>query len=89
MTEVVEEPTCDYEIPLMTKSQRVQRLREHLNVSNIKHKDEIMKLPTLKEAHVYCVLYNLSGQQYGPLLENFIRLKFNYIKNKSKFIIIF
>lgn len=68
----------------MDKSQCVQRLREHLNVSNIKHRDEIMKLLTLKEAHVYCVLYNLSGQQYGPLLENFIRLKFNYIKNKSK-----
>jgi hypothetical protein len=84
MTEVVEEPNCDSEIPLMKKSERVQRLREHLKVSSIKHKDEIMKLPTLKEAHMYCVLYNLSGQQYGPLLENFIRLKFNYIKNKSK-----
>ena len=84
MTEVVEEPNCDSEIPLMKKSERVQRLREHLKVSSIKHKDEIMKLSTLKEAHMYCVLYNLSGQQYGPLLENFIRLKFNYIKNKSK-----
>lgn len=39
---------------------------------------------TLKSAHVYCVLHNLSAQQYGPLLERFLRTKFNYIKNKAE-----
>jgi hypothetical protein len=43
-----------------------------------------MKLTTLKEAHTYCVIHGVSAQQYGPLLERFIRTKFNYIKNKAE-----
>lgn len=71
-------------LPTMDKSERVKRLREHLTLSKIKHEEHIMKLSTLKDAHTYCVIHNLSAQQYGPLLEKFIGTKFNYIKNKAK-----
>lgn len=70
-------------IPVMDKTERVRRLREHLALSKINHKDQVMKLATLKEAHVYCVIHDVSPQQFGPLLERFIRTKFNYIKNKA------
>jgi hypothetical protein len=68
----------------MNKAQRVRRLKEHLVSIKIKHKDEIMKLSTLKEAHVYCIIHNVSAQQYGPLLEKYIRTKYQYDKNKAE-----
>lgn len=68
----------------MDKSERVKRLKEHLCLSKVKHEDQIMKLDTLKEAHTYCVINGLSAQQYGPLLERFIRIKFNYMKNRAE-----
>lgn len=68
---------------VMTKGDRVNKLKEHLAHANVKHDARIMQLPTLKDAHVYCVLYAVSAQQYGPLLERFIRTKFNYIKNNA------
>lgn len=68
----------------MNKSERINRLKDHLASSNVKHEIQIMKLSSLKEAHTYCVIHGLSGQQYGPLLEKFIRTKFNYIKNKAE-----
>jgi len=71
-------------IPSMDKTECVKRLREHLTISKVNHKDQIMKLATLKEAHIYCVIHGVSTQQYGPLLERFIRRKFNYIKNKAE-----
>jgi hypothetical protein len=71
-------------LPLMDKSQRVKRLEEHLAISKVKHEDQIMNLATLKEANTYCVICGVSAQQYGPLLEKFIRTKFNYSKNNAK-----
>lgn len=68
----------------MDKRDRVSRLKEHLTLSKINHEEEILKLTTLKDAHVYCVLHKISAQQYGPLLEKFIQNKFNYVKNKAK-----
>ena len=68
----------------MDKEERVKRLMEHLTLSKVDHKDSIMKLATLKEAHTYCVIYKISAQQYGTLLERFIRIKFNYVKNKAE-----
>ena len=64
--------------------EKVERLKEHLALSKVKHEDRIMKLDTLKDAHVYCVIHGISAQQYGPLLERFIQTKFNYIKNKAE-----
>ena len=68
----------------MNKEERVIRLKEHLAISKVKHEEQIMKLTTLKEAHTYCIIHGVSAQQYGPLLERFIRTKFNYIKNKAE-----
>lgn len=68
----------------MNKSESVKRLREHLALSKVKHEDQIMKLDTLKEAHTYCVIHGVSAQQYGPLIERFIRTKFNYTKNRAE-----
>lgn len=67
----------------MTKEERVNKLKEHLVNANVKHDAQVMQLTTLKDAHVYCVLYRVSAQQYGPLLERFIRTTFNYVKNNA------
>jgi hypothetical protein len=79
LTEPVPKPT----LPSVDKAERVKRLREHLALSEVHHEEEVMKLATLKEAHTYCVIHGVSAQKYGPLLERFIRTKFNYIKNKA------
>lgn len=70
-------------LPTMNKIERVKRLKEHLVLSKVKHEEQVMKLETLKEAHIYCVINSVTAHQYGPLLERFIRTKFNYIKNKA------
>ena len=49
--------------------------------SNKIHKEEINKLSTLKEVHIYCKVNNLSGQFTGPAIENYIKNKHNMIKN--------
>jgi len=71
-------------LPTMNKTARVEKLKEHLMLSKIKHEEIVMQLSSLKDAHVYCVMYGLSAQQYGPLLEKYIMLKFGYIKNKAE-----
>ena len=53
----------------------IKRLKDHLALVKIDHKKRIMNLETLKDAHVYCILYNISAQQYGPMLETFIQTK--------------
>jgi hypothetical protein len=68
----------------MNHTDRVNRLKEHLALSNINHEEQILKLSSLKEANIYCIIHGLSAQQYGPLLEKYIRTKFKYIKNKSQ-----
>lgn len=86
-TEIPVEPPIKVDmstLPPMDKSERVKRLREHLALSTVKHEEQVMKLDTLKEAHAYCVIHGVSAQQFGPLLERFIRTKFNYIKNKAE-----
>lgn len=60
---------------------RVQMLKEHLARSMINHENEIIKETTLKDAHIYCILNSVSAQQYGPLLEKYIRIKNNFSKN--------
>lgn len=69
---------------IFNKKDRIRRLKEHLFLSKIKHEIYIMKQRTLKDAHIYCVVHNVSSQQYGPILEKYIRTKFNYVKNNSK-----
>lgn len=71
-------------IQYMDKTERVKRLLEHLTISKINHEDEVMKRDTIKDAIVYCIINGLSAQKYGPLIEKFIQIKYNYIKNKAE-----
>ena len=61
----------------------IEHLTSLLENSSIVHKDEIMKCYTLKEAHIYCKIHKLSGQVTGPLIENFIKEKYNMEKNSA------
>jgi hypothetical protein len=49
------------------------------------HRKTIMKLPSLKDAHIYCKINNLSGQISGPMLEKYIAIKYSMIKNNASF----
>jgi len=57
------------------------KLKHILESSKINHKLEIMKQDNLKDVHIYCKIYGLSGQISGPLIENYIKIKYNMIKN--------
>ena len=48
--------------------------------SNKTHTENIMIQPTLKDAHIYCKINNLSGQFTGPVLEKYIKIKYNMTK---------
>lgn len=58
-----------------------KRLKLILDTSKVNHKEEILKRETLKDAHIYCKLNNLSGQEAGPLIETYMKEKFNMEKN--------
>lgn len=51
--------------------------------SNKIHTKAIMELLTLKDAHIYCKLNNLSGQFTGPVLEKYIKIKYKMTKNNA------
>jgi hypothetical protein len=51
--------------------------------SNKVHTENIMRLSTLKEAHMYCKYNNLSGQFTGPVLEKYIKVKYKMTKNNA------
>ena len=55
----------------------------HLESSSKNHKKSILNLSTLKEAHIYCKMYNLKGQFTGPVIEAYIKNKFNMSKNNA------
>jgi hypothetical protein len=63
--------------------ENIQKLKQHLARSTIKHEKEIMKEANLKNAHLYCVINEVSAQKYGPLLEAYIRIKNNFTKNSA------
>lgn len=51
--------------------------------SNKVHTENILKCETLKDAHIYCKINNLSGQFVGPVLEKYIKTKYNMTKNNA------
>lgn len=63
--------------------ENVNKLKEHLSGRYLNHDFEIMKESTLKNAHIYCIVNNISAQQYGPLIEKYIITKCNYKKNHA------
>lgn len=58
-------------------------LKNILDQSKIIHKNEIIKQTTVKDAHMYCKINNLSGQVAGPLIEFYIKTKYNMVKNDA------
>lgn len=68
----------------MLSPECIQKLKEHIGLTAINHNEEIMKEKTLKDAHIYCILNNMSAQQFGPLLEKYIIQKFEFKKNKAE-----
>ena len=59
------------------------KLKNILESSKKNYNYEIMKETNIKDAHIYCKINELSGQISGPLIEKFIKNKFDMIKNKS------
>lgn len=59
------------------------KLKHILSISKCNHKIEIMKQPDIKYAHIYCKINQLSGQVAGPLIEFYIKNKYEMIKNNS------
>jgi len=60
------------------------KLKNILNLSRCNHKKEIIKQSSnIKDAHIYCKINQLSGQIAGPLIEYYIKNKYNMIKNNS------
>ena len=58
------------------------KLEHILDSKDVNHRIEILKQGTLKDAHIYCKVNNLSGQVLGPLIENYIKVKYCMEKNK-------
>ena len=65
------------------QSQSKLKLTHILKLSKCNHKLQIMKLPDIKQAHIYCKENLLSGQVSGPLIENYIKEKYTMEKNKA------
>ena len=79
------QPVSSNECEIATnRFETINRLMNILIVSKINHEERIMNLPSLKQAHIYCLIHNIPSQQYGTLLEKYIRTKYNYIKNKAQ-----
>jgi hypothetical protein len=62
---------------------QIQLLKNILDKSKISHKDEIIKQTTLKDAHIYCKINEISGQIAGLLIEHYIKNKYGMIKNSA------
>lgn len=62
----------------------ITRLKDILLTTPDTHSVHIARSRTLKQACVYCVLHNVSPQQYGPLLEKYIINEYGYTKSDSK-----
>lgn len=68
---------------MLKKLDIIKQLKTRFYSSNVNHMDEILKQETLKDAHIYCILNNLSPQKYGFLLENYIKKTFGYENTRA------
>ena len=59
------------------------KLQQILKFNRICHKKKILEQKNIKFAHVYCKINNLAGQVSGPLVEYYIKKKYNMTKNKA------
>lgn len=58
-----------------------ETLKFILENKNVNHKSEILKQVCLKDAHAYCIANRIPGNIYGPLLENYIKNKYEMKRN--------
>lgn len=65
-------------------SSRVERLRGIIASREVDHKQMIIKEPTLKDVHIYCLMNQLSSQMFGRLIEDYIIRKFGFVTEGSK-----
>lgn len=77
MEEQITNTTVDENIEIKIK------LKHILGLSKCDHKTEIMKQSDIKGAHIYCKINQLAGQVSGPLIEYYIKNKYDMIKNNS------
>jgi len=56
-----------------------QQLSNILFRTSLDHKSSVLSCETLKEAHIYCKINQLSGQMAGCLIENYIINKFEHM----------
>ena len=68
---------------LPADSQSKMKLSQILSRSKCNHKLQMMNLPDLKTAHIYCKENLLSGQISGPLIEHYIKDKYVMTKNRA------
>jgi len=64
-------------------SNNVISLKRILETSTCNYIIEIMKQTNLKQAHIFCKINKLSGQVSGPLIEYFIKNKYEMKKNEA------
>jgi hypothetical protein len=67
----------------MDEEQIKTKLKYILGISQCNHKIEIIKEDNIKCAHIYCKINQLSGQVSGPLIEYYIKTKYNMEKNNA------
>lgn len=65
------------------KKQKIKFLLTNLIENKVEHLKNILCEETLKDAHIYCKINNLSGQISGVILESYIINKYKMIKSKS------
>lgn len=65
----------------MSNQNLIDELQKCLDISKVDHYTRILEQDTLKNAHIYCKINMLSGQISGPLIENYIKVKYNMKKN--------
>ena len=60
------------------------KLRSVLVSSKCNHLAEVLSMENLHYAHAYCKANNLTGQIGGPLIEQYIKSKYNMTKNNAQ-----
>lgn len=68
-----------YIMPFNTKDELYKLLKKE----NCNHNIEIIKLESLKSAHIYCKIHQLSGQTMGCLIEKYILNNYDMKKNSE------
>ena len=67
----------------LIEQEHVYMLKEHIRATKVDDFTRIMAMSSFKDAHMYCVINNISSQRYGPLLEHYLIKKYHFSKNSA------